>query len=359
MKISNIKTNISKLSFIFIAVFLFSLSLANSAKAASYWQCNSPRNNDLYDYFLSWSPQNRAEIIRFRYPKLGASVDGWGDNCAVGCDNLAGCGACECRCQGGDLYCADIWADNSSGKTVAQTCTWNLVSSYDSRCVPVSNLSSPANNSDFAKGQNILFSGDGSYDGNTKYPETLSYHWVIRTVDNHNAGNYSQDIEINTNSKSFYRNNLSVGSYYAFLTVRNTQGSYPMPNKWRFVRFDVTASCLGEIPGGATACPQDGTGLSDNLGWVNAGSLQTDCTSRKCEYYSCSPSFSCGEVRAEDICNENNCGQEVNYSGSCYDTAGCSESCSSPSDKDCSGSLQCPACSEKTNISNWIEVPAN
>lgn len=244
------KIKITKALFVFAVAFVSFLSLTDSAEA--YWQCNEPRKwNSDYNYAFNWDYQTRGEIIRFR----ASAPSYWGDNCAVGCPDPAGCGSCECRCAGNDLYCADIWMWTSQGnpRKAYQTCSWNLISSYDSRCVPSDHsIRSPINGSSYEVGSNIPFEGRAK-DGNE---EDLTFRWIIRTVSNNNAANYSQDIRVTETEdgdsgyiyNSFDKNDLPVEDYYAFLAVSNKQGAYAKNasgGDWKYVRFDVkkTASC--------------------------------------------------------------------------------------------------------------------
>ncbi len=207
------KENIFKtilISIIFGGILFFSdVHIINAV-----WNCSSPYNTAAYDYVKTNGRQDRAECVRGR---SGCDNPGdWSDECSDPCTNPSGCGSCEGRCIGDQLYYADIWDDDSSEDGVrikSRTCR-NLTVGRTSACFPVASIDSPGSNVSFTHGDNISFEGSGT-DPNDD--DINGYVWRIRTVANNNAGNYLDDVFIYEGN--FNKNNLPVNEYIIFLKV--------------------------------------------------------------------------------------------------------------------------------------------
>lgn len=296
MKSTIKKINISKVFFFIFIALMFSFGSFNSVQALHVDGCSETSNGHNCDewYIEGWPPTYLEHVTcrnnddsagdyvyasgkTYRVNVIRGNVAppaGWGDECTIGCDDASACGSCECRCQGKNLYCADVFP-NSSGSTVSQSCK---VTANSSKCIPTAKIDSSSvssgtcgtrntnyayNVSSWPSGStycssstqstspgfpaqgssvswnctngNVSFSGSGTDPSGNSVSE---YRWVIRTHANNAAGDFSQDITFNTQS---FSTNLNPNSYYVFLATKLTTGAW---SSWVYKSITVSsASC--------------------------------------------------------------------------------------------------------------------
>jgi hypothetical protein len=269
-----IKKQALKISVTFFLALL--LSLDASSPVLANWDCNSSSAEWLAG-IIKTDAYKKATCIR-DLTDCAASTT-WGSACAVTCTDSAACGACECRCQAGKLYCADKWTDATYG-VMGQTC---YIEANSNLCVPVVEIVAPLNNGTFTVGDNIVFNGKATDPIGEGFSQ---YSWVIRTQANNAAKDYTHDITRAT--KDFNINSLSKDSYYSFFRAQSNNGAW---TTWMYISFTVnppTPICTGPAPAASSAsikCLNAETGLSIDTLWTNKGTKSTDCTGAKCEYY--------------------------------------------------------------------------
>jgi hypothetical protein len=239
MKNTQINKNILKIIVISI-IFSSTIFLNNINSVDATWDCRNNstyENKSEYDYLRRFGRQDKAECIR----NSGCSNPvNWSDECSVDCTNPTGCGNCEARCFVDQLYYADIWRGDDRMVRSA-TCRHDTTANKrTSVCFPEPSIDSPASNASFTQGDEVVFRGSGTdMSDNSNFHDTndeiTGYKWVIRTVANNSASNYSQDIVVN--QQDFDKSNLAVEEYYVYLQVTDETGAV---SNWVRKRLSIT-----------------------------------------------------------------------------------------------------------------------